>query len=332
MIRVGLIGYGYWGPKLARCIASAADCQLRAICDLSAERLASAAPDHPAARLEQGWRMLVDDPWIDAIVIATPAASHFDFAKAALDAGKHVLVEKPMALSSEDASELMAKAERRNLVLMTDHTYVYSPALQAIRSLVSEGSLGRIRRFESLRVNAEGSRHDVDVLWDLAAHDLSILEFLFPASAQAVRVSEAEGPPGSPRARAVLSVYFPQSLIARIRVDWAAGTKQRQIEIVGTKGTLLFDDLQAVKLWRSGPAKAGAWAAPAAVTIAKGEPLAAIVDHFAACIRRREAALTCGEAGLRVIQLLEAASRSLARAGSLVPLDWGACSRPAAVR
>ena len=318
MIRVGLIGYGYWGPKLARCLAHEAGCELRVICDLSGDRLVPAAKDHPGAEIERDWRRLVANPALDAIVIATPAGEHFAQASAALEAGKHVLVEKPMALSSETALAMIESARRRHLVLLVDHTYVHSPAVREIQSALAQGSLGHIREYSSQRYNVAGSRHDADVLWDLAAHDIAILEFLFPGAAQAVRVTETGGTtPGSP-SRAALSVHCTNDLVARIRVDWAAGQKQRRVEIAGTKAAMVFDDLQSTKLWRVFKSNDTHPDNPSAVALHEGEPLALVIRDFLVSIQRREGSLAAGGAALRVIELLEAASESLARGGSLV--------------
>jgi predicted dehydrogenase len=321
LVRVGLIGYGYWGPKLARCMAPDTGCVLHTVCDLSAERLGAAAGDHPQAVTEREGRKLLGDPQIDAVIIATPANSHCDLALAALDAGKHVLVEKPMALSSADATTMIAAARRRNRVLLVDHTYIHSPAIQAIRRALVQGALGRVREYNSLRYNEEGGRRDADVLWDLAAHDLSILEFLFPGAAQAVRVEESGAIAGGAPSRAALTVYFPDSLIARVRVDWAAGEKQRRLDIEGTKGALIFDDLQKVKLRRVERLNGQAQGEPSPIAIEATEPLTMVIRHFAACIRGEEEPVGGGEAALRTIRLLEAASASLANAGSLVAVD-----------
>jgi predicted dehydrogenase len=318
LVRVGLIGYGYWGPKLARCMTQDTGCVLGTVCDLSAERLVSAAADHPQAMAQRDWRELLSDPQIDAVAIATPADSHCDLALAALDAGKHVLVEKPMALASGDAMTMIAAARRRNRVLLVDHTYVHSPAMQAIRHALTQGSLGQVREYRSLRYNAEGGRRDADVLWDLAAHDLSILEFLFPDAARAVRVEESRATKGAPASRAALTVYFPDSLTARIRVDWAAGERQRRVDIVGSKGMLVFDDLQPVKLRRLNSQSGSDLSAVALETT---EPLTLVIRHFAACIRGEEDSAAGGAAALRVVRLLEAASQSLVHGGSLVAVD-----------
>ena len=331
--RVGLIGYGYWGPKLARCLAP--DCTIRTICDLSADRLAAAAEDHPRAALERDWRRVAGDPAIEAIVIATPASSHADLARAALGAGKHVLVEKPMALASRDAIAMVDEAQRRGLVLLVDHTYVHSPAIHRVREMLQQGALGQIRGYRSLRYNSGGSRHDVDVLWDLAAHDLSILEDLFPGAAQAIGVSETGGAADGPPSRASLSVHLPGPLIARIRVDWAAGEKQRRIEIAGTKGSLVFDDLQPVKLLRIAAASGDAGSDSGQrrpIALEASEPLAMLARHFTACMRGQADALAGGRSALAVIRMLEAASASLAGGGNLVSLKTEDPPLAAAIR
>jgi len=267
----------------------------------------------------------MSDRAIEAIVIATPAASHADLATAALAAGKHVLVEKPMALTGSDAIAMVEEARRRSLALVVDHTYVHSPAIQTVRDKLQQGSLGRIREYRSQRYNVEGSRHDVDVLWDLAAHDLAILEDLFPGGAEAIRVGEAGSAPAGaskgPPSRAALSVHFPGPLIARVRVDWAAGEKQRRIEIAGTKAGLVFDDLRPQKLHWMRTAGAGASDEGPPIAIAKSEPLALLVRHFAACMRRQADPLVGARSALRVVRMLEAASESLAGGGSLVALE-----------
>ena len=323
MIRVGMIGYGCWGPNLARCVAADPHCQLAAICDVSSERLLAATRAYPDARLERDWHGIVGDPQIDAIVIATPAALHFEPACAALGAGKHVLVEKPIAQAVHEVLALIDMAERKNLVLMTDHTYVYSPAMRAIRKLVTSGALGSVRRFNSVRTNVGTARHDVDVLWDLAAHDLSIIDFLFAAPPQAVCATGLSCQSGERQSRAAMCVYFPDALVARIRVDWAGPAKIRRIEIAGSNETLIFDDLEPsakVRLQTSQTVN-GSMDGASIISVEDGEPLSAVIGHLASCIQRRETPLSDGAAGLRVVRLLEAASRSLATAGSVVSMN-----------
>jgi predicted dehydrogenase len=314
-------GYGYWGPNLARCASTDADCRLTAICDLSADRLRAAACAHPGARLTVDWRTLVGDPAIDALLLATPADTHAPMAHAALCAGKHVLVEKPIARSSQHVVSLIAEAKRRGLVLLTDHTYVFSPPVQAIRKLIAAGELGTIRSFNSVRVNGGGGRGDVDVLWDLAAHDLSIIDYLFEAAPRAVGATSFAPEGAEPEPGVCLSVFFPGPLIADIRVSWSGPARTRRILIAGSKRKLVFDDLEPVAKVQVHANDAnhgdGGTFYPPLDTI---EPLRNVVAHFAACILRNERPISDGAAGLRVVRLLEAASCSLSAAGTIIPI------------
>jgi len=320
MIRFGIVGYGRWGPNLARCAFAEPGCQIAAICDVSRERLAAAGTAYPDARRESDWRALLADPRIDAIIIATPAVLHFELAGAALNSGKHVLVEKPLARSSQQVRALMDLAERGERVLMVDHTYLYSPAMRAIRKAIKAGVLGTILGFASVRTNVGTERHDIDVLWDLAAHDVSIVDFLFDQSPQSVSAIGDAANSGAPYSQATMCIYCAGPLAARIRVDWSAAAKVRRIEISGSKGTLIFDDLQpTAKLRLQSDANSnGAGGGAAIIAVEDREPLRAVVQDFASCIANRKVPLSDGAAGLRVVRLLEAAQRSIAMGGSIV--------------
>jgi predicted dehydrogenase len=317
MIRVGVVGYGHWGPNLARCVAADPDCALTAICDLLAERLVVAEGVHPKIRIEIDWRALAQDPGIDALLLATPPDTHFPLAYAALRAGKHVLVEKPITRTSHEARTLLNEAERRRLVLMADHTYLFSPAMRAIRKLLAGGELGTMRSFESVRTNGDGTVRYVDPLWDLAPHDLSILDHLLDASPCAVSATSLCGDDGNTVDGAHLSVHFPAGLVANIKVSWSGAPRTRCIRIVGTRRTLVFDDLDPAAKIRIFD-REGAMSCPPLEHV---EPLRNVVGHFAACIRRKTRPLSDGAEGLRVVRLLEAATCSLAAAGTVIPLD-----------
>jgi predicted dehydrogenase len=323
MIRVGLIGYGRWGPNLARCVAADLDCELSAICDLASGRLAEAARAHPAATLTNDWRVVAADPRIDAIVVAAPVAWHFEIGRVALELGKHVLIEKPIARSAEEVLALIEVAESKRLVLMTDHTYLYNPAVRAIAKLLRSGALGKIRQFDSVRTNTETADRDVNVLWDLASHDLSVIDFLFDAPPRAISAIGARCASGEQTSGAAMCVYFPGDVIARIRVDWFAPAKVRRLEIAGSEEKLIFDDLQPeakLKLLGNSAGKAGGDGA-SIVAIEQDEPLGAAVRHFAACIQYGRSPLSDGVAGLRVVRLLEAAQRSVAERGCMVEVN-----------
>jgi predicted dehydrogenase len=320
MIRFGIVGYGRWGPNLARCVFAEPGCQIASICDVSSERLNGVGNAYPDVRRESDWRRLLADPQIDAIIVATPAALHFDLACAALNAGKHVLVEKPIARTSQHVLALMDLAKRRKLVLMVDHTYLYSPAVRAMRKLVEAEKLGTIIRFDSVRTNVGTQRRDIDVLWDLAVHDVSIVDFLFSLSPQSVSATGSCSNSGEPHSQVTMCIYFSDPFVARIRVGWSGLVKTRLIEISGGKGTLLFDDLEPAEKIRvqSGANINGGREIASIVAVDDSEPLRAMVQDFASCIRHTKIPLSDGSVGLRVVRLLEAAQQSIAKGGSLV--------------
>src|SRR5215207_11379958 len=186
MIRIGVIGYGYWGPNLVRNFMSAPGSVVARVCDLREERLSPLEKLYPSLKTCIESSELIHDPQIDAVVIATPVSSHFDLAMAALQAGKHVLVEKPLASRSDQARKLVDEATARKLVLLVDHTFVYTDAVRKIRELISSGQLGQIYYYDAVRVNLGLFQHDVSVVWDLAVHDLSIMDYVLPSRPCAV--------------------------------------------------------------------------------------------------------------------------------------------------
>ncbi|MFO1057229.1 MAG: Gfo/Idh/MocA family oxidoreductase [Dongiaceae bacterium] len=316
MINVGLIGYGHWGPKLARCLAAADDVALTSICDLSADRLALAAAAHPRARLAADWRELVADPRTDAVAVATPAASHAEIALAALRQGKHVLVEKPMARSVAEARALVEESRRRERVLLVDHTFLFSPAVAAIRDLLAAGTLGEPSLVDAVRLGPGIVRGDVNVVWDLAVHDLSILQHVLPRAPRAV---QARGltPGGGLAQIAHLALHYEGPLLAQIRVSWRAPVKTRRMTIRGTRAVLAYDDLDPrAKIQVAEGAGRPPWSPP----LAEVEPLAAVVAHFADCIASGRTPLSGGEAGLAIVGLAEAACQSLSLDGRPVEL------------
>ncbi len=332
MIRVAVVGYGYWGPNLTRNFSKAPGCELTAVCDLSVKRLVQARRAHPGAHLTTDWPRLLADPGVDAVAIATPAATHFDLALGALRAGKHVLVEKPLARTADEALALIEESERRNLVLMVDHTFVFSPSIRAIHELLTSGALGEPCYYDSVRLNLGRVRSDVNVLWDLAAHDLSILDHLLagpPAGVLATGVARA---PGGPEHMAYLTLLFPGAFIAHVHASWLSPVKTRRILIGGSRASVVYDDLEPVdkvKVYEhhlvngSGrsdavPHRLGEMSAP---RLGTREPLRAAVEHFVECIDTARRPITDGAAGLRVVRLLEAASRSLEAGAQVVAVD-----------
>lgn len=338
MIRVGVIGYGYWGPNLVRNFADSRNAEFVAVSDLRPERLASLNKRYPMAHTTTNHQDLLRDNNVDAIAIATPISTHFPLAMEALRAGKHVLVEKPLAASSEEAALLIEEAERRRLVLMVDHTFVYTGAVRKIQDLVSTGTLGEIYYYDSVRVNLGLFQNDVNVIWDLAVHDLSILDNVIPQRPSAVSATGASHVPGGTENIAYLTIFFDSSLIAHIHVNWLAPVKLRRTLIGGSRKMIVYDDLELsekVKVYDKGVTvtnhlseekineirvgyRTGDMIAP---RVDVTEALQTELEHFVRCIEGSEYPITDGIAGLRIVQILEAATRSMRNQGRPVRLE-----------
>jgi predicted dehydrogenase len=335
MVGVGVIGYGYWGPNLVRNFAETKGAEVRAVCDLRPERRDLAQSRHPAVRLLSRAEELVDDARIDAVAVATPVSTHHDLALRVLRAGKHVLVEKPLASSVEQSRHLIDEADRRGLVLMVDHTFVYTGAVRRIRELIQESSLGQIYYYDSVRVNLGLFQRDVSVLWDLAVHDLSILDHVLPGRPEAVSATGMSHVGGQPENVAYLTLFFPDRRVAHIHVNWLAPVKIRRTLIGGSQKMLVYDDLEPsekVKVYDKGVTvnqqpegvyqmligyRTGDMWAPRLDTT---EALRVEAEQFIRAIETGTPAPTDGPAGLRVVEILEAATRSLAVRGRPVEL------------
>ena len=339
---IAIVGYGYWGPNLVRNFSLTPGARVVAVCDIQDERLTPVRAQYPAIRTTTSFGSLLVDPAVDAIVVATPVSSHFSLAMQALEAGKHVLVEKPLALSSREAGILVEEAERRRRVLMVDHTFVYTGAVQKIKELVDDGRLGRLYYFDSTRVNLGLFQHDVDVLWDLAVHDLAIMDYVVGRAPYAVAATGAAHVPGKPINIAYLTCLFSDSLIAHINVNWLAPVKVRRTLIGGDRQMIVFDDLEPsekLKVYDRGitvgaggllglPDAPGQYEHHVgyrtgdmwAPKVYLGEALNVEARHFVECIQQGQRPLTDGNAGLRIVRILEAATESLAQGGCPVTL------------
>ncbi|MDB4870314.1 MAG: oxidoreductase domain protein [Gemmatimonadales bacterium] len=335
MINIGVIGYGYWGPNLVRNFAEVPGCRVHSVCDSRAERLNLIASRYPGVKITTDADELINDPEVDAVVIATPVSSHFELAYKALSAGKHALVEKPLTSTSEQAARLIELAELRGLTLMVDHTFVYTGAVQNVRHLVRSGAIGDVYYFDSERINLGLFQHDVNVIWDLAVHDLSIMDYVLPVKPSAVSVTGMNHVYGAHENIAFLTLFFPGQTIAHIHVNWLAPVKLRRTLIGGSKRMIVYDDMdrsEPVKVYDKGIATQGStenvhrmlvdyrigdmWAPHIDPT----EALKIEAKHFITCIETGERPTTDGEMGLRVVRILEAASRSMAARGELVEL------------
>lgn len=334
MISIGVIGYGYWGPNLARNSAEAEGARLGGIADQSAAARARAEKRHPGVKTFADWRDLVADPGIDAVLIATPVSSHFPLALAALKAGKHVMVEKPMAASTAEARILVNEAAKRQLTLMVDHTFVYTPAVRRIRAFIDEGALGDIYYYDSTRVNLGLFQSDVNVIWDLAVHDFSILEYLFDQKPAAVSASGTGHIAGRPENIANLTLFYDSGTVAHLNVNWLAPVKVRQTLIGGSRKMIVYDDLEPsekIKVYdrgvdvaegdsshdmRVGYRLGDMWAPQ----LSMREALLTEIEHFVDCIANGAKAITPGTSGLSVVEMLEAATLSLRQRGTPIEI------------
>lgn len=336
MIGIGVVGYGYWGPNLVRNFMAAAGSRVVAVCDARPERLATVSNQYPHVGVTKSFADLLANPAVDAVAIATPVHTHFELAMRALQAGKHVMVEKPLASCSEDAQRLVDEADARSLVLMVDHTYVYTGAVAKIRELAQNRSLGELFYYDSVRVNLGLFQQDVNVIWDLAVHDLAIMSYVLPSKPVAVSATGISHFGGKIENIGYISVFFDSNVIAHIHVNWLAPVKIRRTLIGGSEKMIVYDDLEPsekIKVYDKGitvPDRSEAaynmlvnyrsgdmWAPKLSVK----EALLTEIDHFNNCIEGREKPITGGESGLEVVRILEAATQSMKSRGRLVEMS-----------
>ena len=333
---IAIVGYGYWGPKLTRNFLQNGSFGSVSICEEDPARLERGAKENPGALKIRRFADLLADPQVTAVALATPVASHYPLALAALEAGKHVLVEKPLATSSAEAECLVAVAKAGKRVLMVDHTFVYHPAIQRIRSLIRSGELGRLTYIDSTRINLGLFQHDVNVLWDLAVHDISIVNLLTDERPSTVQAIGAAHPPGPLASIGVLTLRYPSGLFVHINCSWVSPVKIRHILIGGDKKMIVYDDLNSnepVKIYDSGVVartgeersrllyeyRTGDVYSP---KIAPKEALANLVADFASAIQDGHAPLSDGRFGADTVKILEAAQSSITSGGSEVTLAW----------
>jgi predicted dehydrogenase len=340
-IGIAVIGAGYWGPNLVRNFQSSPEFRLITLCDLDVARARRVLGEYSTVNASGNLDEVLADPRISAVAIATPAGTHLGVALAALRAGKHVLVEKPLAATYAEGVELVAEAEARNLMLMCDHTFCYTPVVTRIREALHSGEVGDLHYFDSVRINLGLVQRDIDVIWDLAPHDLSILDFVLPDGIFPISVSaHGADPIGAGRSCVgYLTLQLNTGAIAHVHVNWLSPIKVRTTIIGGSKRTLVWDDINPTTrlaiydrgVDMSTPEEIGAeeranafvayrtgdMVAPA---LSVREALSHMVAEFATTIRTGKPSLTDGHAGLRVLEILEAASQSLADGGVAIPL------------
>ncbi|HXY51044.1 MAG TPA: Gfo/Idh/MocA family oxidoreductase [Terriglobales bacterium] len=333
MLNFGVIGYGYWGPNIVRNLRNQEGCRVSAVCDQSAAARRRVEHAHPGMKVVSSPAELLSVPDIDAVAVITPVWTHYELAKAALQRGKHVFVEKPFTADSAQAEELIDLASSKNLKIMVDHTFLFTGVVRKIKQLVDEGSLGKLYYYDSTRVNLGLFQHDVNVIWDLAPHDLSIMDYLLQEEPEAV-VATGQSHLNGHEDIAFITAYFPDNIIAHINVNWLSPVKVRTTLIGGEKKMLVWNDLEAdekLKIYDKGVKitsqqgvynllvsyRSGDMWSP---QIEQCEALQLELSYFADCIRKDETPFNDGMAGLRVVKMLEAASNSLTKRGAMVYL------------
>lgn len=335
-LRFGVIGLGYWGPTITRNLALEPRIALACVADLDPQRSEAIARQYPYVRATTDPKGLLDDPGLDAIAIATPASTHFELAMAAIEKGKHVLVTKPLADNVEDAQKLVSAANDAGLVLLVDHTFAYTGAVEKMRELVHQGFLGDIYYFDSVRVNLGLFQQDVNVIWDLASHDFSILDNVLPEKPKAVQVVAVQRASRTFEDIAYITVFYPSGMVAHVHVSWLSPVKVRSSLVAGSERMLMWDDLapdEKLKVYDHGVSLSegdveGVYQMLVDYRIGdiwiphidRREALAKEVAHFVDCIEGKAEPRTGGESGLRVVELLTAASLSAEREGERVPL------------
>jgi len=334
MIKVGVIGYGYWGPNVARNFNLPGVSQVISIADKSEKSQKRAAEAFPNVKVVGDAQEILSNTEIDVVAVVTPVWTHFELAKAALNHGKHVFVEKPFTASVAQAEELIELAARKHLQIMVDHTFLFTGAVRKIRQLVDEGTLGKLFYYDSMRVNLGLFQHDINVVWYLAPHDLSIMDHVIQKEPEAI-VATGERHLNNLIDIAFLTIYFPGNVVAHINVNWLSPVKVRTTLIGGEKKMVVWNDLEAdekIKIYDKGVSvkngegmynllvsyRSGDMWAP---KVEQTEALRAEVNHFMDCITANRAPVNDGHAGLRVVRLLEAAEKSLNDRGSLVQIE-----------
>jgi predicted dehydrogenase len=333
-MNIGVIGYGYWGPNLLRNLSETPGVNALWCVDSRRERRELARKRYPDIAITDRMEDVLKDARVTAVAIATPVSTHYALAKKALEHGKHVLVEKPMTRTVAEAEELVALARQKGVLLMVDHTFIYTGAVRKTKALLDAGELGNLYYFDSVRVNLGLFQHDIDVLWDLAPHDLSILSHLIPQRPRCVTAVGTDHTGSGLVDVAYMTVHYEDSFLAHFHVNWLSPVKMRRILVGGSRQMLVYDDMEPsekLRLYDRGinvTTREGIyrtlvdyrmgdmWAPKLEIR----EALAVECDHFAECVRKLKKPLSDGEAGLSVVRLLEAASKSMAAHGQQMPV------------
>jgi predicted dehydrogenase len=333
MFKVGVVGYGYWGPNVVRNFHTVPDARVAVVCDQRTESLKRAKQAFPDVEVTTDIGQVLMSPDIDAVAVVTPVWTHFDLAKAALENGKHVFLEKPFTSTSEQAQQLVELASNKNLRLMVDHTFLFTGAVKKIRQLIDDDELGKLFYYHSTRVNLGLFQHDVNVIWDLAPHDFSIMEHLIQAKPEAVIAMGASHLNGHEDI-AYITIYFERNIIAHVNVNWLSPVKIRTTLIGGEKKMIVWNDLEAdekVKIYDKGvqiTAREGVYDLLVsyrsgdmwAPKVEQTEALKTECQYFIDCVKEGKDPINDGQAGLKVVRMLEATDQSIKAKGKMVYL------------
>jgi len=334
MINVGVVGFGYWGPNLVRSFNSNERSTIKAVCDFNKDALAKAKCLYPHIETYGEYNDLISCPDIDAIAIATPVTSHFELAKSALENGKHIFVEKPFTASVEEAEELINLSKKNNLLIMVDHTFLFTGAVKKIKELIDEDIMGDILYYDSTRVNLGLFQNDVNVVWDLAPHDLSIIDYIIKKKPISISAQGIDHFGRGQENIAYITMQFEEKMIAHININWMSPVKIRSTLIGGQKKMLVWNDLKSddkIKVYDKGVdvdnkesiykllvdyRSGDMWSPKLDMT----EALKVEVNHFIDCIDNNTVPINDGECGLRIVKMLLAANESLKNEGKMIRL------------
>jgi predicted dehydrogenase len=337
MINIAVVGCGYWGPNLLRNYVSLSDCRVGKICDVDASRLSHLKSLYPFVKTTQDFNEVIKDPEIDAVVIATPVRFHFEMANASLKAEKHTFVEKPMASSAVECEELLEIAENKNLTLMIGHTFIYSAPVQKMKEIIDSGGLGQVRYISSQRLNLGIFQKDINVAWDLAAHDISIILYIMKEPPVSVNCRGKAYVNDSIEDVINMTLNFAGGGLAIIQSSWLDPNKVRKVTVVGSKAMLVYDDLEPIEKIKIYDKRvevpphydtfaefqyAYHYGDILSPYIKAVEPLKVESQHFLDCIKNGTKPLSSGRDGLKVVQVLEASSKSLKRGGAEVRICY----------
>jgi len=334
MINVGIIGYGYWGPNLVRNFSQVNNCKVKTVSDLRLERLSLVSKNYPAIAVTTNPDEILLSEEINAVVIATPVFTHFNLAKKALENGKHVLLEKPMTSTVKEAEDLIKLAKEKGLLIMVDHTFLYTGAVQKIKSLIADGTIGNAHYFDSTRINLGLFQSDVNVLWDLAPHDISILNYLISEKPYSVNATGVSHTGNNIENIAYLTVNYRSGFIAHFNCSWTSPVKIRMMLIGGDRKMLVFNDLEPtekIRLYDTGydhktdeekmkvlvDYRAGDVFIP---KVDAKEALFGMASDFVSSIQNGTKPVSDFESGLDVVKILEAAQKSIKQKGAEILL------------